>query len=122
MQDHADAIPIDVDVDEGSITKDTIIITKVEVVGPEITYEKRGKTDNFQSILNNVQKKLPKGESSQKEPAKAEGPGKQLVINDLIIKNGKVNLAVAVPGGMLADQDIQADLPDIHLKDIGKKK
>ena len=49
-----------VDVDESSITKDTIIINKVEVVGPEITYEKRGKTDNFKSILNNVQKMCPK--------------------------------------------------------------
>jgi uncharacterized protein involved in outer membrane biogenesis len=112
---------IHVDVDEGSITKDTIIVNRVEVVGPEITYEKRGKTDNFQSILNNVQKNLPKGESTQKEPAK-EGPEKKLVINDLIIKNGKVHLAVATPGGMLADQGIQADLPEIHLKDIGKKK
>jgi hypothetical protein len=112
---------IHVDVDEGSITKDTIIINKVEVDGPEINYEKRGKTDNFQSILNNVQKNLPKGESAQEEPVKA-GQGKRLVINDLIIKNGKVHLTVVMPGGMLADQDIQADLPEIHLKDIGKKK
>jgi hypothetical protein len=110
-----------VDVDEGSITKDPIIINRVEVVGPEITYEKRGKTDNFKSILNNVQKNVPKGESAKKEPAK-EGPGKQLIINDLIIKNGKVNLAVEMPGGVLGDQEIKADLPDIHLKDIGKKK
>ena len=110
-----------VDVDEGSITKDTIIINKVEVVGPEITYEKRGKTDNFKSILNNVQKNVPKGESAKKEPAK-EGSGKQLVINDFILKNGKVNLAVEIPGGVLGDQEIKADLPDIHLKDIGKKK
>ncbi|NOQ20264.1 MAG: hypothetical protein GQ571_09885, partial [Desulfobacterales bacterium] len=110
-----------VDVDEGSLTKDTIIIKKVEVVGPEITYEKRGKTDNFKSILNNVQKNVPKGESAKKEPAK-EGPGKQLIINDFILKNGKVNLAVAMPGGVLADQEIKVDLPDIHLKDIGKKK
>jgi hypothetical protein len=112
---------IHVDVDEGSLTQDTIIITKVEVVGPEITYEKRGKTDNFQSILNNVQKNVPKGESAKKEPAK-EGPGKQLIINDFIIKNGKVNLAMEVPGGVLDDQEIKADLPDIHLKDIGKKE
>ena len=110
-----------VDVDEGSITKDPIIINKVEVVGPEITYEKRGKTDNFKSILNNVQKNVPKGESTKKEPAK-EGPGKQLIINDFIIKNGKVNLAVEMPGGVLGEQEIKADLPDIHLKDIGKKK
>jgi AsmA family len=112
---------VDVDVDEGSLTKDTIIINKIEVLGPEITYEKRGKTDNFQTILANVQKNVPKGESTKKEPAK-EGPGKQLIINDLIIKNGKVNLAVAMPGGVLGDQEITTDLPDIHLKDIGKKK
>jgi len=108
-------------VDEGSITKDTIIINKVEVDGPEITYEKRGKTDNFQSILNNVQKNVPKAESAKNEPAK-EGPGKKLIINDFIVKNGKVNLAVAMPGGVLGDQEISADLPDIHLKDIGKQK
>jgi len=110
-----------VGVDEGSITKNTIIINKVEVVGPEITYEKRGKTDNFQSILNNVQKNLPKGESAKNEPAK-ESPGKKLIINDFIVKNGKVNLAVAMPGGVLGDREISADLPDIHLKDIGKNK
>ena len=110
-----------VDVDESSITKDTIIINKVEVAGPEITYEKRGKSDNFQSILSNVQKNVPKGKTANKEPAK-EGPGKKLIINDFILKNGKVNLAVAMPGGVLGDQEIKADLPDIHLKDIGKKK
>jgi len=110
-----------VDVDEGSLTKDTIVINKVEVVGPEITYEKRGQTDNFKSILNNVQKNVPKGESAKKEPTK-EGAGKQLVINDFILKNGKVNLAVELPGGIFGDQEIKADLPDIHLKDIGKKK
>lgn len=112
---------IDVDVDEGSITKDPIIINRIEVVGPEITYEKLGKTDNFQAILNNVQKNIPKGEPTKTEQSK-EGPGKQLIINDFIIKNGRVNLAVAMPGGVLGEQEIKADLPDIHLKDIGKKK
>jgi hypothetical protein len=110
-----------VDVDEGSITKDPIIINKVEVVGPEITYEKRGKSDNFRSILNNVQKNVPKGETAKKEQTK-EGPGKKLVINDFILKDGKVNLAVEMPGGVLGDKEIKTDLPDIHLTDIGKKK
>jgi uncharacterized protein involved in outer membrane biogenesis len=109
-----------VDVDEGSITKDPIIINKVEVIGPEITYEKRGKTDNFKSILNNVQKNVPKGESAKKEPGK-EGPGKKLIITDFIVKDGKINLAVEIPGGVLGDQEVKTDLPEIHLKDLGKK-
>jgi hypothetical protein len=110
-----------VDVDEGTIIKDPIIINRIEVVGPEITYEKRGKTDNFQSILANVQKNVSQKGSAKKETAK-EGPGKKLIINDFMIKKGKVNLAVEMPGGVLGEQEIKADLPDIHLKDVGKKK
>jgi hypothetical protein len=64
---------------------------------------------------------MPQKGSAQKETAK-EGPGKQLIINDFIVKKGKVNLAVAMAGGALGEQEIKADLPDIHLKDIGKKK
>jgi len=112
---------VSVDVDEGSLTKDTIIIQKVEVIGPEITYEKRGKTDNFQTLLANVQKNIPKGESAEKQPEE-QGPGKQLIINDFILKNGKVNLVVEMPGGVLSDKQVSTDLPEIHLKDIGKKK
>ena len=110
-----------VDVDRGSLTKDTIIINKVEVIGPEITYEKRGKSDNFKSILNNVQKNVPQKESAKKEPAKG-GPGKKLIISDFILKEGKVNLAVEIPGGVLGDREIKTNLPEIHLKDIGKEK
>jgi hypothetical protein len=68
-----------------------------------------------------VQKNVPKGDSAKKEPAK-EGAGKQLIINDFILKKGKVNLAVEMAGGVLGDQAITADLPEIHLKDLGKKK
>ncbi len=110
-----------VDVDQGSITKNPIIINRIEVVEPEITYEKQGKSDNFQSILNNVQKNVPQKGSAKKETAK-EGPGKKLIINDFIVKKGTVNLAVAMAGGALGDQKIKTNLPDIHLKDIGKKK
>ena len=111
-----------VDVDEGTITKDTIIINSVEVSEPEITYEKRGKSDNFKSIISNVQKNVPQKGSAKKETTAKEGPGKKLIISNFIVKKGKVNLAVATPGGVLGDQKISANLPDIHLKDIGKKK
>jgi hypothetical protein len=110
-----------VDVDEGSLMKDTIVIKKVEVVEPDVTYEKEGKTDNFQALLANVQKNMPKGESPKKEPEK-EGQGKKLIINDFVIKKGKVNLAGETPGGIVGGKQISADLPEIHLKDIGQNK
>ena len=46
--------PKGLDIDEKSIPKDTIIIDRIEVVSPDITYEKIKGGDNFQTILQNV--------------------------------------------------------------------
>ncbi|MBN1841533.1 MAG: hypothetical protein JW883_04515 [Deltaproteobacteria bacterium] len=108
---------IHVDVDEGSVTGETIIIDKIEVVRPEVTYEKLRGTDNFRTILNNVKSTVDPGEPSKKQPQK-EGEGKKILIRNFIVSDGKVNLAMSV----LAGKTVSASLPDIHLKDIGKKK
>lgn len=108
---------VNVDVDEKSVTADTIIIDRIEVVGPEITYEKIRGTDNFQTILNNVKGSASAGEPSVKR-AEKQGEGKKLLIKDFIVREGKVNLAVS----MVGDKTISASLPDIHLKDVGKGK
>ena len=108
-----------VNVDEKSITGDTVIIDKVEVVGPEITYEKTGRTDNFKTILNNVKSSARTSESSKNQAGK-EGQGKKLMIRNFIIKDGKVDLDMSVYGG--SSLSASASLPDIHLKDVGKKK
>ena len=107
-----------VDLDEGSLTGDTIIIDRVEVVDPEITYEKAGIIDNFKAILNNVKKSVGGGGSSKKkQPEKKEGGDKKFLIRDFILKSGKINLALPIPGG----KSITAELPDIRLKDVGKE-
>jgi len=108
---------IHVDVDERSLAGDTIIIDKIEVVRPEITYEKVGSTDNFQSILKNLKRTTgadaPSGNGADKEVG-----GKKIVIRDFMVRGGKVNLAVSMPG--LLEKGISTSLPDIHLKDVGK--
>jgi len=43
-----------VDVGGGAVTGETIIIDKIEVVRPEVTYEKVRGTDNLRTILNNL--------------------------------------------------------------------
>jgi len=108
-----------VDVDEGSLKGDTIVIDSIEVKGPEITYEKKGKTDNFKQILNNVTKSASSEKSSKKE-AEEQGAGKKLIIRNFVVKNGMINLSMSAYG--IAEKDFTATLPDIHLKDIGEKK
>jgi uncharacterized protein involved in outer membrane biogenesis len=106
-----------VDVDEKSLTGDTIIIDKIEVVAPEITYEKTRGTDNFKTILNNVKSSVGADTPSEKGSGKA-GEGRKIIIRNFIVRDGKVNLAMAA----LSGKSLSASLPDIHLKDIGKKK
>ncbi len=106
-----------VNVDEKSLTGDTIIIDKIEVVRPEFTYEKKRGTDNFQTILNNIKRATGSSEASKKQAGEKE-KGKKIIIKDFIVKDGKVNLSMSALGG----RSISASLPDIHLKDIGKKK
>jgi uncharacterized protein involved in outer membrane biogenesis len=108
-----------INVDEKSLAGDTIIIDKIEVVSPEITYEKIRGTDNFQTILDNVKKAVGGDQSTAKTAEKGKkDEGKKILIKNFIVRNGKVNLAMSILGG----QKLSADLPDIHLKDIGQKK
>jgi uncharacterized protein involved in outer membrane biogenesis len=106
-----------VNVDEGSLTKDTIVIDRVEVVAPEITYEKLRSTDNFKAILNNVQKSVGEQKPSKKQTEKKDD-GKKILIKNFIVRDGNVNLVMSI----LGDQIISAQLPDIKLKDLGAKK
>ena len=111
---------VSVDLDEESITKNPIVINKIEVIKPDITYEKKGKTDNFKVILSNISKTV-QSEKGGKEKSQKKGEGKpatSLFIKHVIVKDGKVNLAMDVLGG----GTVSATLPDIHLTDIGKGK
>ncbi len=107
-----------VDIDEGSITKNPIIINKIEIIAPEITYEKIAGSDNFQAILKNVQGSAKEdGKSEQKSDTGKDKKSKKIIINDVIVKKGKVHLIMTA----LAGKEIDAPLPDIHLTDIGRE-
>jgi len=108
-----------VDIDEKTITQNPIVINKIQIVAPQITYEKISGSDNFQTLLKNI-----KGSAAadKKEDQAASGdaqqPGRKIIINDVIVTDGTVNLTMAA----LAGKTVSAPLPDIHLTDIGREK
>jgi uncharacterized protein involved in outer membrane biogenesis len=106
-----------VDVDEKSLAGDTIVIDKIEVVSPEITFEKVRGTDNFQAILRNVKDATGQGGSSKKTAAAGEdkGPGKNLLIKDFLLKGGSVTLSESI----LSGKTLTVPLPEIHLTNVG---
>jgi len=104
--------------DLSSVRSDKIIIEEIFIDGPEITYEKSGRSDNIKAILNNVKafagqsKAAPQPEGGKK----SEGAEKKIQINNLIIKNGKIHMSTT----LLKGQKTTLPLSDIHLKDLGK--
>ncbi len=106
---------IQVDVDEKSLTGDTVIIDRVEVVRPEIFFEKKGRTDNFKTILNQIKSATGAGGSRGTEPNGGEKPAKKLLIREFVVRDGQVNLTVSG----LKERKINVALPEIRLQNIG---
>lgn len=93
--------------DPASITKDVVLIREVVLQSPEITYERGLGSSNLEVIQKNVEGYVAR----MTGPKKDEGPKKKFVIENLYVRGGKVQFgtSVALP------------LPDLHLRDIGKK-
>lgn len=111
---------VKVKVDIGSLTGDTVLVREIVIAAPEITYELGGPGgDNIRTIRDNAQQ-FAKSEAGGAQPAakEDEGAGKKLIIEHLWIRGGKIAVSATALGG----KKLGAELPTIHLTDIGKKK
>jgi hypothetical protein len=112
----AKAASIAVDLEIGSLLRDTIVVKRIEVVQPDIIYEKRGGTDNFRVIAKHAEQKtkergLVSGEKDEKKP------GKKLLILEFIVNGGRVTLHTPdLPSGTAS-----AGIPDMLLRNVGGK-
>ncbi len=111
------------DGDESSLTTDTIVIDRIEVDSPEITYEIKGKTDNFRTIMERMKGPAAPEKPPEKAPGEKATPekkGKNLLIKDFIIRGGKVNMVVSGFAPGFKGKMVTATLPEIHLQNIGQ--
>lgn len=111
---------IGVALDTAKSTKSLIVINKVLVGAPEVTYEMGGAAgSNLQAIQQNVKAfsaKMGGGGNAAEAPKPADDKNAvKLIIDSLDITNGKVNLATPIPG--IASS---ANLDNIHLSNIGR--
>lgn len=96
-----------------------IVVDEVMVRNPEVTYEIGADGSNIAAIQKNVEdfmRVVSGGKSNEPSPAD-DGSAPKIVINDLYIKGGKVNVSSTLLQGKI----LPAPLPEIHLSDIGKK-
>lgn len=115
---------IGLELGDGS-TGSLLVIDKVVIDKPEITYE-IGKTgSNVDAIQKNVERFISSKSGSAggstgsgtSGASSSNDSGPKIIINDLYIRGGKINVSASLMQG----KTITTSLPEIHLKDIGKK-
>ena len=109
-------------VDLASLTKDVIIIDKLEVKDAEFLYEIRNGASNLGVLMTNINSYLSPS-SGKKEVAPAEEstkPGKKVFIRELVFTDGEVKVAATL---MKNDtKKIEIKIPDIIVNNIGTQE
>jgi hypothetical protein len=106
-----EAISVDkvtIDLDPRTLLNDVIVIKRIRVDAPDITYELGLGKSNIGRIL----------EGSAATEKEEEPSGKKVVIDDVLIENGRIRISATMAMGIAAP----IPLPSIHLTDIGKEK
>lgn len=118
--------------DTSTVTSDTIVVKEIVIDSPQVTYEWSLGGSNIATIQENVDAftakySIPdtgKGKGKGKKPPsddtasapKKDDDGTKLIIEDLRITGGRANVSASFLGG----KKLGADLPEVHLTDLGK--
>jgi hypothetical protein len=102
---------IDVVVDVGTLANDVITIRKIDIVAPDVSYEKGDAMTNFDAIQKNIADYLGPSKPDDKG-------GKKLIVEQLLIRDAKAEASAPI----LAGKTVAVPLPDIALNNIGKAK
>lgn len=109
---------VDIELDVVSLFKDTIVIRKISVVAPHITYERGLLDSNFGALTKQLQGETEKKPAEESADSKAQQKGgKKVVIDELIVTDPVLNMSVTAAGGHY----VPVKLGKVELKDIGKE-
>lgn len=113
-----------VKVDLKSLTSDTIVIEKIAINKPVITYEMLSLTQNNisqiqKNIAANTASKNAQASQAKEESSKDEASSKKVVIKELVVANGEIQAIANINGKA---NDLKVKLPQIVMKNIGEEK
>jgi len=104
---------IDVQIDTGTVFSDKIIIDKIHIRQPAISYEKTLTSSNVKELQKNIEAFTGPKDPAAPEPAPDSAAKKQVVIRKLIIEEGTIYV-----GALGVGQTVP--LPLIEMSDIGE--
>lgn len=116
---------IRVELDPATLFEPVVRIRELHVDAPAITYERGGKVTNLEVIQGNIEQYVrgQNREAPQESGGKSAGsvPGVQkrrFIIDRLTIRSARVTMT----NPALKGQGISFDLPDIEIRDLGKRQ
>jgi len=108
---------IDVGIEIGSLMSDTIMIDRVIIRKPEISYETNLSTSNVKELLKNIEEFTGSSESapatSEESPAEETAAGKKVIIKQVLVEDGTVYVGILGAGQAI-------NLPRIELTNVGE--
>lgn len=109
---------IRVAIDPQTLTSEVIVIRELAVESAQVTYERADRTTNLDAIQKRIEAYAKGSESAQ--GGKGDGPVKKrrFVIERLTIRKARVLMTNRGLGG----QGLTFDLPDVELRDVGKRQ
>lgn len=101
---------IRLEIDPNSLVSDVVIIRRIEVVSPDVIYEKGESATNFDAIQKHV--------AEHSGPSRSGEGGKKLIVDLFAVRGAKAQASAAFMEG----KTVSVSLPDITLHDIGRAK
>lgn len=105
---------VDIALNIKSLLSNTIIVNKIEVDAPAISFESKDGKSNFDAMLGNAKKS---SEEAKAKTSTGKTAGKKVVIELFTLKDAKVSYASALTGG----KSLTIPLPSVTVRDIGKE-
>ena len=109
---------VDLEINSRSLFSDTIVIHKIEVVAPHITYEKSLLGSNVGALMKQLQGNAEKKPEGKATGAKTQpGAAKKVVIDELVVSDPALNVSITAAGGHY----VPVKLGKVEIRNIGKE-
>ena len=109
---------IRVALDTATVTENVIRIHELVLDGAQVTYERGPKGANLDAIQQHIEAYVKRKAGEAQAPKDSMMQKRRFLIDRLTIRGARV--LVTNPG--LRGQGLTFDLPDVHLRDIGKRQ
>lgn len=113
-----------VDLDVASVFSDTVVIHKIHILEPAISFERTRRGSNLQTLQKNIEAatgggQVERTEPETTEPSDAPEPAaesaKKVIIEHLVVEGAVVDV-------VFLGQTFTLSLPTLEMKDIGKEQ